>query len=81
MEKVIVEIYTDGHNYCAHAPILPGCISTASSLEDMKINIKEAIELQVKNSLRNNNPIPEVFKREYELDFIILTEPLIHVSI
>jgi len=81
MEKVIVEIYAAGHNYCAHAPILPGCISTASSLEDIKNNIKLTIELHVESALRKNDPVPEVFKEEYELDFIILTEQLIQVNI
>ncbi len=79
MEKVSVVVYAAGHNYCAHTPILPGCIRTASSLEDMKIYIKEAIELEVKNSLKNNEPIPEVLKGEYELDFVIISAPLKNV--
>ena len=79
MEKVIVEIYVAGHNYCAHAPMLHGCISTASTLEDMKKNFKEAIEFHVETSIRENDPIPDVFKREYELEFIVFNDSLKNV--
>ena len=40
MEKVIVDIYYTGNNFCAEAPILPGCISTASTLAEMKKKYK-----------------------------------------
>lgn len=78
MEKVIVDIYYTGNNFCAHAPILPGCVSTAATLADMKKNIKEAIEFHIDTSMENNDPIPDVFKGEYELEFIISTEALLN---
>ena len=28
MEKVIVDVFYTGNNYCAHSPILQGCVST-----------------------------------------------------
>jgi len=81
MEKVIVEIYSSGNNYCAHAPLLKGCIRTASNLEDMKKNIKEAIEFHVETGLRDNEPIPDVFKGEYELEFMITSDRLIKATV
>ena len=77
MKKVTVEIFYTGKNFCAHAPELPGCISTADNLGAMKKNIKEAIEFHVGNSLRDNDPIPEVFKGDYELEFILSAEALL----
>ena len=62
MEKVIVDIYYTGNNFCAHAPILSGCVSTGATLDEMKKNIKEAIEFHVESSLIDNNSIPAVFK-------------------
>ncbi len=77
MEKVTVEIYYTGNNFCAYAPVLFGCASTGSTLEEMKKNIKEAIEFHVEGSLADNDPIPEVFKGEYELVFKLSTEALL----
>ena len=78
MEKVIVDIYYTGNNYCAHAPILLGCVSTASTLSEMKKNIKEAIEFHVEISLKDGDTIPEVFKGDYELEFKLTTEALLN---
>ena len=77
MQKVIVDIYYTGNNFCAFAPILPGCVSTGSSLTEMKKNIQEAIEGHVETSIEFNDPIPEIFKGEYELEFRLTTEALL----
>ncbi|HEY3388833.1 MAG TPA: type II toxin-antitoxin system HicB family antitoxin [Prolixibacteraceae bacterium] len=69
MEKVIVGIYFTDNNYCAYAPVLLGCVSTANRLAEMKENIKDAIEFHVESSLENDDPIPDVFKGEYGLEF------------
>lgn len=78
MEKVMVDIYYTGNNYCAYAPILLGCVSTADTLEEMKKNIKEAIDFHVETSFENNDPIPVVFKGEYQLEFKLSTEALLN---
>jgi len=78
MNKVIVEIYYTGNNYCAHAPILLGCVATGGNLEEMKRHIREAIQFHVESSLIDNDPIPEVFKSDYELEFKLSTEALLN---
>jgi predicted RNase H-like HicB family nuclease len=78
MEKVMVEIEYVGSNYCAHAPILLGCVSTGDTLENMKKNIAEAIMFHVEGSLEDNEPIPDVFKGAYELEFKLSTEALLN---
>lgn len=78
MEKVIVDIYYTGNNYCSYAPILLGCVSTSATLSEMKKNIKEAIEFHVESSLEDGDIIPEVFKGEYELEFKLSTEALLN---
>ena len=78
MGIVIVDIYYTGNNFCAEAPILPGCVSTASTLAEMKKNIKEAIECHVESSLENNDPIPEVLKRDYQLEYKLSIEALLN---
>jgi predicted RNase H-like HicB family nuclease len=78
MKKVIVEIEYSGNNYSAHAPILLGCVSTGDTLDSIKKNIAEAIEFHVESSLEHNDPIPEVFKGEYQLEFKLSTEALLN---
>ena len=78
MEKVIVLIEYTGNNYCAYAPILSGCVSTAGTLDEMKKNIKEAIEFHVETSLEFNDAIPEVLKGIYELEYKLSTEALLN---
>lgn len=77
MQKVTVDINYTGNNFCAYASILPGCVSTGSSLSEMKRNIQEAIEAHVEISLEYNDPVPEIFKGEYELEFKLTTEALL----
>jgi predicted RNase H-like HicB family nuclease len=78
MNKVIVDIYFTGNNYCAHAPILLGCVSTVATLEEMKKNIKEAIEFHIETSLKEKDTISEVFKGKYELEFKLSVEALLN---
>ena len=78
MQIVIVNIYYTGNNFCAYSPILPGCVSTASSLPEMKKNIREAIEFHIEGSQSDGDIIPEVFCGEYELEFILSTEALLN---
>jgi predicted RNase H-like HicB family nuclease len=76
MERVMVEIEYTGNNYCAHAPLLSGCVSTGDTLDEIKKNIKEAIELHVEGSIEDGEGdlIPEVFKGEYELVYNLSVE-------
>ena len=78
MKKVVVNIYYTGNNFNAYAPALTGCVSTAATLDEMKKNIKEAIEFHVESSLTDNEFIPDVFNGEYELEFILSTEALLN---
>ena len=74
----MVDIYYTGNNFCAQAPILLGCVSTAATLAEMKKNIKEAIDFHIESSVEDNYPIPEVFKSEYQLEFKLSTEALLN---
>ncbi|MEI6139712.1 MAG: type II toxin-antitoxin system HicB family antitoxin [Mariniphaga sp.] len=77
MNTVIVDIYYTGNNYCANSPILLGCVSTGATLAEMKKNIKEAIDFHVETCIEDNDPIPDVFKGEYQLEFKLSVEALL----
>lgn len=78
MEKVLVDIYFTGNNFCAHAPVLLGCVSTGATLSEIKKNIKEALEFHIESSLKDGEPIPEVFRGEYELEYKLSIEALLN---
>ncbi|MDQ6698640.1 MAG: type II toxin-antitoxin system HicB family antitoxin [Acidobacteriota bacterium] len=48
-----------GGNYCASVLDLPGCVSTGDKLEEVKRNIKEAIEFHLEGMREDGLPIPE----------------------
>lgn len=45
-------------NWAAFIPDLPGCITTGSTLEEAKRNIREAIELHLEAMKEVGEPIP-----------------------
>jgi predicted RNase H-like HicB family nuclease len=53
-----VVIEKGSNNYSAYVPDLPGCISTGRTLEEIKRNIKEAIELHIEGLRHDGDPIP-----------------------
>lgn len=78
MEKVTVEIVYSGNNFGAHVPVLPGCVATGSTFNEVKKNIKEAIEFHVEGSLEDNDPIPDVFTKEYDIVYKLSPEALLN---
>lgn len=78
MGKIISEVYYSGNNYSSHVPILPGCISTGRTLEEVEMHMIEAVKFHIEGSLVDNDPIPEVFKGEYELVFKLSAEALLN---
>jgi predicted RNase H-like HicB family nuclease len=45
-------------NYSAYVPDLPGCVSVGDTLEDVKAEIREAIEFHLEGMLEDGLPIP-----------------------
>jgi len=48
-----------GSNWSAYVPDLPGCVSTGQTLDEVKLNIREAIEGHVQVMREFGDPIPE----------------------
>jgi len=46
-------------NWAAYVPDLPGCMSTGKTLEETKINIREAIQGHLETMRQCGDPIPE----------------------
>lgn len=58
MHRFLVIIESGKRNYSAYAPDLPGCVATGKTLEEVKNNMREAINMHLQGMLEDNDPIP-----------------------
>ena len=58
--------------YSAHVPDLPGCVAAASTLEETRQLIKEAIEFHIEGMRLNGDVVPEPTPLVEEIE--VLTE-------
>jgi predicted RNase H-like HicB family nuclease len=70
--KFAVVIEKADSNWAAYVPDLPGCITTGSTLQETKRNIREAVELHLEAMREVGEPIPEP---STDIDFVEL-EPV-----
>ena len=47
------------NNYGAHAPDVPGCVSTGKTWDEMRANIRDALSFHIEGMVQNGEPIPE----------------------
>ena len=78
MEKVIVEISFTGKNYSAHIPILPGCVTTGSSLAEIRKHIEEIVPFHIEGMQEDSAEYPSIFDSKYEFVYKLSTESLIN---
>ena len=53
----VIEKASDG-SYSAYVPDLPGCTTCGDSIDEIKTNIKDAVNLYVDSLRENNEPVP-----------------------
>ena len=59
MTKYAVFIEPTATGYSAYVPDLPGCVAAATTLEDTRQLIKEAIEFHIEGMRINGEMVPE----------------------
>ena len=47
------------NNYAAYAPDVPGCVTTADSLDAIDAMMREALGLHIESMLEDGDPLPE----------------------
>ena len=57
--KYAVVIEKAPNNYCAYAPDMLGCISTAKTRDGMLAMMREALEFHIEATLEDGDPLPE----------------------
>ena len=66
--KYAVVIEKLEHNFCAHVPDLPVCVTTGQTLEEVRVNLREAVALYVEVCREYGDLVPEPTTRVEELD-------------
>ena len=59
MKKYAVVVERGPNNFSAYVPDLPGCITTAKTLDEISHNIREAIALHLEGMAEDGDRIPE----------------------
>jgi predicted RNase H-like HicB family nuclease len=58
-------------NWAAYGPDLPGCMTTGRTLEETKVNIREAIQGHLATMRQFGDPIPEPASLAGEVEITI----------
>jgi predicted RNase H-like HicB family nuclease len=60
MTREYLVVYEKGEkNWSAFSPDVPGCGSLADTLEEMRTNMREALELYLNETVKAGEPVPE----------------------
>jgi predicted RNase H-like HicB family nuclease len=69
METVKVILEKTDTGYSAYTDDVLGCVAVGDNLDEVKLNMTEAIEFHLEGLQEFNEEIPEVLQGEYTLDF------------
>lgn len=58
MYQFLVVIEKGERNYGAYSPDLPGCVAVGDTVEEVKRNMREAIEMHLQGMIEDGEPIP-----------------------
>ena len=58
MSRYLIVIENAGSNYSAYLPDLPGCVTTGNTVDEIKGNMEEAIELHLEGLREDGLPSP-----------------------
>jgi len=75
MRKYAVVIERGPNNYSAYVPDLPGCITTGKTIEEIKTNIREAIELHLEGLIEDGGRVPEPLSVAIEVELPVQPSP------
>jgi predicted RNase H-like HicB family nuclease len=69
METVKVILEKTDTGYSAYTDDVLGCVAVGDNLDEVKLNMTEAIEFHLEGLQEFNEEFPEVLQGEYTLDF------------
>jgi predicted RNase H-like HicB family nuclease len=76
MKKTFLVVYEKGRkNYGGFAPDVPGCISLGSTLDEIRANLLEALQLYMDTAVELGYPLPEPTSKRVTLPIEGETDP------
>jgi predicted RNase H-like HicB family nuclease len=54
---IVIEKAADG-SFSAFVPDLPGCVSCGDTIEELRVNIRQAMSLHIQSLRDHNEPVP-----------------------
>ncbi len=57
--QIVIEKEPQDEGYYAYSPTLPGCFSNGRTIEEAKLNIREAIQQHLESLRAHSEPIPQ----------------------
>jgi len=69
MTREYLVVYEKGaNNWSAFSPHVPGCGSLGDLLDDTRVNMREALELYLSETVKAGEPIPEAVTTSVNFD-------------
>lgn len=56
---VVIEKEPEDPGYFAYSPTLPGCFSSGDTIEETRVNMRDALRLHVESLLARSLPVPQ----------------------
>jgi predicted RNase H-like HicB family nuclease len=57
--EIVIEKEEEDEGYFAYSPTLPGCFSNGRTIEETKLNIRDAIRQHIEALLEHGEPVPQ----------------------
>jgi predicted RNase H-like HicB family nuclease len=57
--EIVIEKEAEDEGYFAYSPTLPGCFSNGRTIEETKLNIRDAIRQHIEALLEHGEPVPQ----------------------
>ena len=65
MKNILVILEKTDNNYAAYIPELDGCVTTGSSIQEVKESLGEAVSFHLEEMRESGMDIPEAFQRDF----------------
>lgn len=69
MKKVIVTVELTDNNYSSFIEILPGCVATGRTFQELKKNMQEAVGFHLEGMRADGDPVDTAFDND---DFVLV---------
>ncbi len=77
MNKVTVSVEITDNNYSAYIDVMPGCVATGETFDELQKKMREAVDFHLDTSREFGDEIDDVFSNDFELIYKFDPESLL----